>query len=85
MARLLQPDKNFLPNHVGFASGITIGLAVTFGGITTPLLGWIADIYSVQTALQSLIVLPVLAIALALTLLLTRKVWHKSMLRRLRQ
>lgn len=37
--------QKFLCNHVGFASGITIGLGITFGGITAPLLGYIGDTY----------------------------------------
>jgi MFS transporter, FSR family, fosmidomycin resistance protein len=37
--------QKFLCNHVGFASGITIGLGITFGGITSPLLGYIGDNY----------------------------------------
>jgi FSR family fosmidomycin resistance protein-like MFS transporter len=35
--------QEYLPNRVGFASGITIGLAVSGGGMTTPILGLIAD------------------------------------------
>ena len=34
----------YLPRHVGTASGVTIGLAVTFGGLAAPLLGRIADV-----------------------------------------
>ncbi len=35
--------QSYLPNHVGLASGITLGLAVSFGGIASPVLGWIGD------------------------------------------
>ncbi len=35
--------QKFLCNHVGFASGVTIGLGITFGGITSPIYGYIAD------------------------------------------
>lgn len=35
--------QRYLPNHVGLASGITLGLAVSFGGIASPVLGWIGD------------------------------------------
>lgn len=65
---MMVTGQNYLPNRVGFASGVTIGLAVTIGGITAPLLGWIADIAGVQTALQILVVIPVLAVGLSLTL-----------------
>jgi len=33
----------YLPRHVGTASGVTVGLAVTFGGLAAPLLGRVAD------------------------------------------
>ena len=35
--------QEYLPNRIGFASGITIGLAVSVGGMTAPLLGLLAD------------------------------------------
>lgn len=65
---MMVTGQNYLPNRIGFASGVTIGLAVTIGGITAPLLGWIADVAGVQTALQILVVIPVLAVGLSLTL-----------------
>lgn len=65
---IMVTGQNYLPNRVGFASGVTIGLAVTIGGITAPFLGWIADNAGVQMALQLLIVIPVLATGLSLTL-----------------
>ncbi len=34
----------YLPRHLGTASGVTVGLAVTFGGLAAPLLGRMADI-----------------------------------------
>lgn len=37
--------QNYLPNHSGFASGITLGLAVSVGALLCPLLGFIADGY----------------------------------------
>ena len=60
--------QKYLPNHVGLASGVTFGLAVTIGGVTSPLLGLIADHHGIRTAFWSLTFLPVLAIALSLTL-----------------
>lgn len=39
----------YLPRHVGTASGVTIGLAVTFGGLAAPLLGRIADVNGLQS------------------------------------
>jgi FSR family fosmidomycin resistance protein-like MFS transporter len=42
--------QRYLPNHVGLASGVTFGLAVTIGGVTAPLLGLIADHHGIRTA-----------------------------------
>ncbi|MDQ2902853.1 MAG: MFS transporter [Chloroflexota bacterium] len=64
--------QEYLPNRVGTASGVTLGLAVTVGGITAPLFGHIADLYSVHAALGWLACVPLLAIALAFTLPRTR-------------
>lgn len=35
--------QKFVPNHIGLASGITMGLANSFGGVVSPVLGKIAD------------------------------------------
>jgi FSR family fosmidomycin resistance protein-like MFS transporter len=37
--------QQYLPGHMGLASGVTLGLAVSIGGICTPLLGRIGDFY----------------------------------------
>lgn len=37
--------QEYLPNRVGMASGVTIGLAVSVGGMVVPLLGWLGDVY----------------------------------------
>lgn len=65
---MLVTGQGYLPNYVGFASGVTIGLAVTIGGITAPFLGWVADTSGITAALQSLIFIPVIAALLVLTL-----------------
>lgn len=60
--------QDYLPNHVGTASGVTLGLAVTVGGIVAPLLGKIADLYGIAPALLGLACVPALAFGCALTL-----------------
>jgi FSR family fosmidomycin resistance protein-like MFS transporter len=60
--------QKYLPNHVGLASGVTFGLAVTIGGVTAPLLGLIADHHGIRTALWAVAFLPVLATVLSFTL-----------------
>ena len=39
----------YLPRHIGTASGVTVGLAVTFGGLAAPLLGRVADVSGLHT------------------------------------
>jgi FSR family fosmidomycin resistance protein-like MFS transporter len=41
----------YLPRHVGMASGLSIGLAMGLGGIAAVLLGVVADIIDLETAL----------------------------------
>ncbi|MGK4579501.1 MFS transporter [Kitasatospora sp. HPMI-4] len=52
--------QDYLPRRVGTASGVTLGLAVSIGGVASPLIGAMADATSLQTALAPLIVLPAL-------------------------
>lgn len=60
--------QKFLPNRVGLASGVTLGLAISIGGVAAPVLGFIADNHGVWWALASLIVVPVVATVLSLSL-----------------
>ena len=53
--------QDYLPTRVGTASGITLGLTVSIGGMVTPLIGTIADATSLRTALAPLIVLPAIS------------------------
>ncbi|HZZ49805.1 MAG TPA: MFS transporter [Pseudonocardia sp.] len=56
--------QDYLPNRVGTASGVTLGLAVSVGGAFAPALGALAQATSLQWTLASLVVLPVLAAVL---------------------
>ena len=47
--------QKYLAKNAGFASGITLGLGITLGGLVAPYVGHLADIYDVQTALMTLI------------------------------
>ncbi|TCO46087.1 FSR family fosmidomycin resistance protein-like MFS transporter [Kribbella antiqua] len=49
--------QDFLPGRVGTAGGMTLGLAVSIGGIATPVLGTIAEEWSLRVALTTLIAL----------------------------
>ena len=53
--------QQFLPGRVGFASGITIGLAVSVGGFAAPVLGRLADLAGVHTVFYLAVIFPVLA------------------------
>jgi FSR family fosmidomycin resistance protein-like MFS transporter len=60
--------QDYLPNRIGIASGVTVGLAVTVGGLFSPLLGVIADATDLRVTF--LILAGVTALALALAFLL---------------
>ncbi|MFE2554019.1 MFS transporter [Streptomyces sp. NPDC059355] len=57
--------QDYLPARMGTASGVTLGLTVSVGGLASPFIGALADATSVRTALLPLTVLPLLAWALA--------------------
>ena len=60
--------QEYLPNRIGTAAGVTSGLAVSAGGVMTPVLGGIADQWGLRPTLAVLAVLPVLALLLARSL-----------------
>jgi MFS transporter, FSR family, fosmidomycin resistance protein len=60
--------QDYLPNRVGTASGVSLGLAITIGGLLAPAFGALADATSLRVTLAVLTGLPVLALLLATTL-----------------
>lgn len=60
--------QDYLPNRIGIASGVTVGVAVTVGGLFSPLLGWIADATDLRVTFGILAGLTVLAVALTFLL-----------------
>lgn len=62
---IVATGQTYLPSRLGLASGITIGLAGTSGALAAPAMGRLADLYGIQTALEYLAVIPLLAIILA--------------------
>jgi FSR family fosmidomycin resistance protein-like MFS transporter len=60
--------QEYLPNRLGTASGVTLGLAVSMGGVVTPALGLVADHQGLRTAMAVLLAVPVAAAALGLSL-----------------
>jgi MFS transporter, FSR family, fosmidomycin resistance protein len=57
--------QDYLPNRIGTASGVTLGLAISIGGLAAPLFGFLADRYGLAASLAVLAVLPVLSVTLA--------------------
>ena len=56
--------QEYLPNHLGTASGVTLGLAGSIGGLAAPVLGAIADRHGIHAALSTLAFVAVVAAAL---------------------
>jgi FSR family fosmidomycin resistance protein-like MFS transporter len=60
--------QDYLPNRVGLAAGVTLGLSMTVGGMLTPVFGSIADHYGLSRAMLLIALIPSLAFAMSLTL-----------------
>lgn len=60
--------QELLPSRPGVASGITLGLAMGIGGLGASLLGFLADADGIRAALATLVVLPIPALLLAISL-----------------
>ena len=60
--------QSYLPNRVGLSSGITLGVAVAIGGGAVPIIGKVADLYGIWSALASLACLPIFAFVISLSL-----------------
>jgi FSR family fosmidomycin resistance protein-like MFS transporter len=60
--------QEYLPGRIGLAAGVTMGLSIGLGGVGAPLLGLLADVGGLRTAMLAIAALPILGLALALTL-----------------
>ncbi|WP_197680093.1 MFS transporter [Microlunatus soli] len=60
--------QHYLPRRIGTASGVTLGLAMTVGGLITPLLGMLADRAGLRAIWAVLLIFPLTALALTLLL-----------------
>ena len=56
----------YLPNHVGLASGVTLGLSVSIGGILAPVLGAIGDSYGLHLVFYILAGLSIIPLIISL-------------------
>lgn len=62
-------SHSYLPNRIGVASGVTLGLTLSLGGLVSPLLGQIADRTDVQSVF--VIIAALLAVGFAASFTLT--------------
>ena len=68
-------SQDYLPRHIGMASGLSIGFSIGLGGIAAVVLGAIADAVDLRAAFYVCAAAPV--VALALTPLLPRERAHR--------
>ena len=60
--------QKYLGKNAGFASGVTLGLTTTIGGVFAPVVGWAADRWGLAAALQILWIVGALGAAASFTL-----------------
>lgn len=60
--------QKYLPNRIGLASGVTLGLAVSIGGIFAPILGIIADNFGLLMTIQTLAIISLIPLIFSMTL-----------------
>ena len=58
----------FLPNHIGLSSGISLGIAVSLGGMVAPLLGLVADHFGLVYVMYILLAAGAVATVLVYTI-----------------
>jgi FSR family fosmidomycin resistance protein-like MFS transporter len=61
-------SQQYLPRHIGLASGLTIGLSIGLGGMAAVALGGLADAIDLEAALYVCAAAPFAALALCLIL-----------------
>ena len=64
-AVLVKLGQDYLPSRPGTAAGVTLGLAVSAGGLFMPLLGLVADHHGPRGAFAILAVIPIIAVAVS--------------------
>ena len=64
--------QEYLPRHIGMASGLTVGFAIGIGGVGAVVVGALADRIDLDSALYVAAAMPFAALALAVFLPPTR-------------
>lgn len=54
--------QEYLPKRIGMASGVTLGLAVTLGGLAAPVFGWVGDTYGLVPVYYAVAMFAVLSL-----------------------
>lgn len=54
--------QSYMPQNLGMASGLILGLGMGVGGIGTTLLGWVADQWGLPFTLHIIFILPLLSL-----------------------
>ena len=67
-AVLVKLGQDYLPSRPGTAAGVTLGLAVSAGGLFMPLLGLVAEHRGPQGAILVLAIVPVISILVSTAL-----------------
>jgi FSR family fosmidomycin resistance protein-like MFS transporter len=67
-AVLVKLGQDYLPSRPGTAAGVTLGLAVSAGGLFMPLLGLVADHRGPRGVFLVLAVIPIIAVAVSAVL-----------------
>jgi len=60
--------QEYLPGRLGVSAGVTIGLSIGLGGVGAPLLGLVGDADGLRAVFETVAVLPLAALPLALAL-----------------
>ncbi|MBR1612145.1 MAG: MFS transporter [Succinivibrio sp.] len=58
--------QKLLCRHVGMATGFTIGLSMSFGGLVSPLMGKLGDVYGIESIMYAVAVFMILAAFMSL-------------------
>jgi len=75
---LVTSGQNLLPNHQGLASGVTLGLSVSIGGIFAPLLGSIGNNFGLGMTFIVTGIIAVITLIMAFTIPCERSIIKSS-------
>jgi FSR family fosmidomycin resistance protein-like MFS transporter len=77
-APMVALGQSYLPNRIGFASGISLGVVVSIGGIVAPGIGRVGDLWGLSMSMWVVCAIAFLAIGMCLTLFMGRNAREKG-------